>query len=338
MKDLNTLVPLFVLEILRKYSSKKHLLNNKKILEYINRDYNLTLTNDHIIQRAIKNISNESYGYHIHTITGRNGGSYIETPYGLNDIEIHQIKDIIAGSNALSNKATKDLTNKILKLGGIDIHTDEIESNSFKTKEKDINDALNKLRKAINKKLKVRNKYGYYNEKHILEDRSHYEISPYKLVALNNKYYLITSAKNTWRKDGKKISPEINPRNFRVDHILEIEILGSKQDPVTSIKSFEKGLDNIRVTQMLPYMTMAEPKYILFYVTLDYTVDQLIDYFGDNIKITKQKGQYQCEVTTSPLGMQYLACQYSDIRILKPNDLKESVIEELEKSLEYKKN
>ena len=67
-------------------------------------------------------------------------------------------------------------------------------------------------------------------------------------------------------------------------------------------------------------------------------LDQVIDWFGKDIKIEEVEGKYKVSLLASPTAMEYWALQYvKSVEVIAPKSLRERIKETLENGLgQYK--
>ena len=73
----------------------------------------------------------------------------------------------------------------------------------------------------------------------------------------------------------------------------------------------------------MPYMYFDDPQPIEF-IAESWAIDQIIDWFGKDIKITERDGKFLVKLNASVNAMEYWAMQYLNaVEILSPKDLRE---------------
>jgi predicted DNA-binding transcriptional regulator YafY len=170
----------------------------------------------------------------------------------------------------------------------------------------------------------VYNKYGVDKKLH---KTSNPRVSPYQLILHNQRYYLMARHERFEQV-----------HFYRLDRITNMEIVEDK--PLTNIRSvagYESGIDYKKISSGLPYMFSDKLEYIEMLVGGD-VLDQVIDWFGKDIKIEEVEGKYKVNLLASPTAMEYWALQYvKSVEIIAPKSLRQRVIEALENGLaQYK--
>ena len=124
----------------------------------------------------------------------------------------------------------------------------------------------------------------------------------------------------------------------RLDHISNMVI---KEDnnatSLRSIKGYENGIDYKQFSQSMPYMFADKIETIYFDANIS-IIDQIIDWFGNDIKINKDENDEKLihvEVKASQTAMYYWAIQYVNyVKVTYPTALKEKIKESLIKAIE----
>lgn len=140
-----------------------------------------------------------------------------------------------------------------------------------------------------------------------------YIVNPYQMVATNGKYYLIC---NYDKYDSLS--------NYRVDRITDIKILDEKRKPIKDTTEGELNLPKHMAEHV--YMFAGESIAAKFKAK-NYIVDQLIDWFGTDIKFISQTDE-EC-IATVNVNKQAFFCwamQYGlHIEVLEPYDIREQI-------------
>jgi predicted DNA-binding transcriptional regulator YafY len=175
---------------------------------------------------------------------------------------------------------------------------------------------------AIERGKQIRFEYNKYGEDKKLHKTSHPRVSPYQLILHNQRYYLMARHE---RFEQMKF--------YRVERITNVEIVEDK--PLTNIRDvagYESGIDYHKIASGLPYMFADNQEYIEMLVD-ESALDQIVDWFGKDVKIEKAGGRYAVSLLASPSAMEYWALQYvKSVEIIAPKSLREKIKETLKKS------
>ena len=165
------------------------------------------------------------------------------------------------------------------------------------------------------------NKYGADKKMH---RSAIHTVSPYQMILHNQRYYLM-GYNEKWQ----------HIQYYRMDRITDIELIDKNRTPLKSANGFESGIDYKRFSSSMPYMFYDDPKQVEF-LAKDWVLDQVIDWFGKDIKITKhESGDFLVKVKASVNAMEYWAMQYLNaVEILTPLELRERLIKNVKSATE----
>jgi len=304
------MLPLMILDILRKRSDENHQLTQKKMIEYLKLDYGMECD-----RRSVKvNIDIlKEFEYEIEY----KNGYYLERR-DFEDVELRLLIDTVLFSHNLTEEQASRLIDKLKKQA----------SEHFKGKIRHILD-LDKLQHgnnpvlmlnldiisdAIEKKCQIEftyQDYGTDGQLHPRREKS-YHVNPYQMVISVGHYYLICQTIGY-----NDIS------HYRIDRMKNV----SKTD-ITFHENPNVGGNFNLPNHMAEHIYMLCGKTV--HVTLRMSVDMmndLIDWFGHNYRITKQKDSWiDVSVRTNENAMFYWALQYGPyVEVLEPKSLREKI-------------
>lgn len=336
---------LYILDILQKYTDREHRLSQKEILEILERDYSMKADRKSI-RSNIMNLIEAGYAVEYKEIprnnknakTGELEDNSVYTDYYLikdfDDSELRLLIDSLLFSKHIPYSQCKRLIEKLEKLSSKyfrakvkHIRTMPISS----TNNKRLFYVIEILDEAINNNKQVKFTYGYYGTDKKLhpstnEDGTFHEyiVNPYQMAAANGRYYLIG---NYDKYD--------NISHYRVDRIIDIEILDVPQKPKKEIKEVENGFNLSRHMSEHIYMFSGDSATVTFCFK-KYLLNDVIDFFGSEITFFDEKEDTVCaRVRVNLSAMRKWAVQYAlHAKILTPVSLAESVKSDLEKALE----
>ena len=120
---------------------------------------------------------------------------------------------------------------------------------------------------------------------------------------------------------------------YRLDRITDMEIVDKPLTDIHSVEGYQSGIDYKKISSGLPYMFADKLEYIEMLVGED-VLDQVIDWFGKDIKIDDIGGRYAVSLLASPAAMEYWALQYvKSVEIIAPKSLREKIKETLKNSV-----
>jgi predicted DNA-binding transcriptional regulator YafY len=122
----------------------------------------------------------------------------------------------------------------------------------------------------------------------------------------------------------------------RLDRITNMIISPKTSVPIREVEGFENGISYRNLTTAMPYMFSDTPETVEI-LAVEWILDQIIDWFGKDIKIEKANGAELLKITlkSSPTAMLFWAMQYTDeCEVVKPASLRERIKETINKAKE----
>lgn len=336
---------LYILDILQKYTDRDHRLSQKEILKILERDYSMKADRKSI-RSNILNLIEAGYAVDYKEVsrsnrnpkTGEIEDNSLYTDYYLvkdfDDSELRLLIDSLLFSKHIPYNQCKNLIGKL----------EGLSSKYFRAKVKHIrtlpiNCTNNKrlfyvieiLDEAVNNNKQVKFSYGYYGTDKKLHPTTNedgtvheYIVNPYQMVATNGRYYLIA---NYDKYD--------NISHYRVDRIIDIEVLETPQKPKKEIKEVENGFDLPSYMSEHIYMFSGASGNVTFRFK-KYLLNDVIDFFGSELSFFDEKEDTVCaRVRVNLSAMRKWAVQYAlHAKILTPSSLAEGVKSDLVKAIE----
>ena len=105
--------------------------------------------------------------------------------------------------------------------------------------------------------------------------------------------------------------------------------------PITTVEGYKDGINYKELATSLPYMYSDKPEWVEF-VAEKYVTDQIIDWFGKDIRIDEiNEDQIKVTVKVSLNAMEHWAKQYAPhVTVISPPSLVQTIKEELQKAVE----
>ena len=308
---------MLILEILRVYSDEHHSLTQQEIIRLLDKNYGMECD-----RRSVKNnvLFLKELGYDISMEKG-----YRLLSREFDDAELRILIDSVLFSKSISTRQAKGLIEKIQGLS----------SNYFNAKVRHVSNlpelhrtsnkqamySLDAINDAIAEKKKLSFTYNYVGTDLKLHPKREepYIVNPYQIVACNGKFYLIC---NYEKYD--------NVAHFRIDKMTEVRIIDEKIKPMKQVKGLENGLNLPKHMAEHIYMFSGESVNIKL-KTADYMMDDLVDWFGNDIRVTKQKDdQIVVRLNCNENAMRYWALQYGPyVEVLEPKSLRAQIKEDI---------
>ena len=308
-------------QIFHKYSDYDHPLTQDDIAEHLESDYGIEIERK-AISRNISLLKEAGVD-----IESRRAGSYLES----RDFEDSELKLLIDGvlcSQHINPRHSSDLIEKLCGLSNkyFRSHVKNIHSvgDWNKTENKALFYNIEMVDIAIEEGKQLQYNYNKYGLDKKLHRSSFQRVTPYQLILHNQKYYLMAHS-TFWD----------NMVFHRLDKISNMQLCDRPAKSIREVKGYESGIDYKKIASTMPYMYTDEPERIQF-TTEPWMVDQVIDWFGKDIKIenTENENEVFVSLSASPYAMEHWAMQYlNHVEVLAPERLRERIKENLENGL-----
>lgn len=305
-----------ILQILQRYSDEKHPLKQEDMIKILNVEYGIPLERK-AIGRNIQLLKDAGV-----EIESTRAGSWL-AERDFTDAELRMLIDGVLSSKYVPEGYSKDLINKLCGLTSkyFKSHIKYVYAvgDWDKTDNQQVFLNIELIDEAIEQGKQIRFEYHKYGiDKKLHKIRAHHA-SPYQLILHNQRYYLM--AQNDWWKD---------VTYYRLDRMKNMTITEKPITPITEIDGYKDGINYKELSTSLPYMFSDKPVWVEF-ITDEDLVDQIIDWFGKDIRIDKY-GDKQIKITVkvSPSAMEHWALQYAGyVTVTSPQSLVESIKERL---------
>ncbi len=310
-----------ILQILEKNSDYDHPLKQSDIAAILEEEYGITLERK-AVGRNIALLKDAGF-----EIESRRAGSFLEGRM-FTEAELRILIDGVLSSKHITAKYSKDLIDKLCSLTSKYFRSRVKHVYSVGDWDRTENKALFYNIELVDEAIEIKrqivfdyNKYG--PDKKLHKTHTH-TVSPYQLVLHNQRYYLMAKTEE-WG----------NIIFFRLERITNMRLTEDRITPIRTIEGYEHGVNYKELSSALPYMYSNRPVPVEF-IAEDYVIDQVIDWFGKDIKIDKYcETQYRIHVRVSPMAMEHWAMQYAPhVRVTSPESLVEAVRKNISKVAE----
>ena len=309
-------------QILKDYSDYDHPLTQEDIAKHLENEYGIVIERK-AISRNLSLLKEAGI-----EIESRRAGSYLECR-DFEDSELHMLIDGVLSSKHITAKHSKDLIDRLCGLSNKYFRASVRHIHSVNDWSKTDNQALfyniELVDTAIEQKLRIAYDYNKIGIDKKLHKSSYQVVSPYQLILHNQRYYLMAYSEY-WG----------NMVFHRIDRITNMKLKEEKATDLQTIPGYKNGIDYKKLSSSMPYMFSDEPERIDFVADVG-IVDQIIDWFGNEIRITKNSDdekKINVSVVASPNAMEHWAMQYiNHVKIVSPESLKTRMIEALENGL-----
>ena len=331
------LLILNILEILKNHTNPENPITQKKIAEYLEKEYGMVAERK-AIKRNLTELMEAGYPVRIKTEKARNGINrktgeaeeniacsdfYYEHPFS--DAELRMLIDSVLFSRSTPKKQGRELIRKLEELTDKSFqyrvnHIASLPEN--RPENKQLFYTIEVLDEAISRKRQVEFTYNGYGTDKKLHPRLDEDgqpkrqiVNPYQMVAANGRYYLICN-----------YDQHDNVTYCRLDRITDIMLLDTPQKPARSIPELKNGLDLPRHMAEHLYMFPGKSERVTFRAKKN-LLNDLIDWFGRDIQFSDEtEDEITAVVSVNLESMRLWALQYAlHVRVLKPEQLRDQV-------------
>lgn len=310
-------------QILHTYSDFNHPLTQNDILKYLETDYGIVIERK-AITRNIELLKDAEIDIQSH----HRVGSYLESRE-FEDSELRLLIDGVLCSQHIDPRYSAELIEKLCGLSNKyfrshikNIHT---VGDWNKTENKALFYNIEMVDMAIEEGKQLQYDYNKYGIDKKLHKSSFQRVTPYQLILHNQKYYLMAHS-SYWD----------NMVFHRLDRISNMQMYDKPAKPIHEVPGYKGGIDYKKIASTMPYMYTDKPERIQFIASAG-IVDQIVDWFGKDIKIetTGDENQVHVSLLASPSAMEHWATQYlNHVEVIAPTDLRERIRESLKNGLE----
>ena len=323
------LLPITILDIMRRYTDENHFLSQQEIIHILKTEYDMSADRKTVKRNLMDLID---FGYPIAYAEIERGNSVICTDWhfehSFSTSELRLIIDSLIFSKNVRNKQCKQL---VKKLGGLSSkyfknslkHIYALSENNSDCKQ--LFYTIDVLSEAIETRKQVEFKYNSYGTDKKLHPRKNnegrdwrYLINPYRLAAVNGRYYLIC---NYDQYD--------NISNYRVDRITDIKLLDTPAKPAPDKLSIEEYLNE-------HFYMFSGGSVTTRFKAEKIVLNDIIDWFGTDINISDaDENHIIVTARVNQNAMYKWAIQYCEyVEVLEPVGLREKVMAALNISME----
>ena len=339
------IVILYILQILRKYTDSMHTMTQQQIVEKLQSEYGLEIDR-RTVKRNIEYLVDAGYDIQFRELTrkmthSKNGAAEENTIYtdlyyehDFTEAELHMIIDGLLFSRSVPYKQRRELIDKLGKLSSsyFNQRMNHIHCMSADSPENpQLFYTIDVLDEAIIRGKQVALTYGYYGRDLELHPQLNADgsekrqlINPYQMVAAEGRYYLIC---NNDKYD--------NAANYRLDRIVNIELLESDVKPMSRVEELKDGLNLQEYMYQNLNMFTSAPEDVSFLIP-ERNVSLVIDFFGKHVSFcdSDQEGMVSCRLKVSYDAMKLWAVEHANmVKVTSPQRLVEAVQGEIRKAM-----
>ena len=312
-------ITLAIYEIMCHESDEEHPISRHKILELLEKRYNLEIT-----RQTLKKHFNLLAEHGIEVEYDSIKKAYYLNSREFEKSEIHLLCNAVYSSHFIPESDSKKLIKKLLdtqsKYVSQSFNNNVYVKNERKSLNKQFFYNVETLLEAIQNKKAVSFLYMKYNHQKqlVLRRKERYLIHPYHIIYANENFYLIC------RNDHYD-----NLSHYRIDRMQDIQIT----DIV--LKKLGKDFDPYEYAKTKMFMYGGDEEMISLLCD-DVIFDDIIDRFGRDVMIQKAgHDHFQVYLKSSRQGILYFALQYAaHCQIMTPASLRNEMIQILQNTLE----
>lgn len=319
------MIPSMILDILKRRTDENHTLDQKDILDELNREFDPPLDRK-TVRRNIEYLLDIGCPI-VYTEKPRSNGNDIWTDFYLardfTEAELRLLIDGLLFSNHVPYKRCQDLIEKLEGLASEHFRSHVKHIKTLPDPEvynKQLFFTIQVLDEAISRERQVAFHYVNYgtdkkNHPRLGDDGKpkEYIINPYQMVAKEGKYYLICN-----NDDYGILS------NYRVDRIADIRILeDKKRKPFSKLKDANGDRFNLSEYMKTHIKMYASGDCRVRFKINPAMVTDIIDIFGKDVTFEEETGKYvivSAKVTENAM-IQFAKSYSPDVVILEPQHL-----------------
>ena len=341
-KEPKKLAIIYILKILESRSSYDKRYSQNQIIDLVYDEYGMKLDRK-TIRHNLSMLLEVGFPlkYDEFHRTNKNGQQeniltnwYYEHEQTFDDSELQIMIDSLIFSNFLPQAHCREIVKKIAELGSEESR--KILASSYNTvQQRPVNKqmfyTISILSEAISRRKKVTFSYCDYDTDLKLHPRLNdkqkpklYIVSPYKLMSMNGRYYML----------GKNDNYD-DLSTFRIDRIMNISLSEMTAVSVRRVKGCENGIDLAEYAACHPNMWSGEVCTCAF-VCPKVIVNDIVDWFGSSANISKKgKDMLEVRVRISEDAMIHWAIQYADcVEVISPKRVREDIAKKLKAAAE----
>ena len=327
-----------ILEILRQHTDSEHTLNQNDIVDLLERDFDIKADRKSV-KRNLTSLWEMGFPIDFQETRrmypnkdGVMEESFIQHDFYIDreftDAELRLLIDSLLFSKHIPYSQCKELVEKLEGLSNRHFKSRVRHISTLpetKPKNPQLFYTIEILDEAIANGKQVAfiyNEYGTDKKLHPRRERE-YIVNPYQMAATNGRYYLLG---NYDKYD--------NLANYRLDRITNLRLLDTPAKPKEQVKGAGKSFSLPKHMAEHLYMFSGESIPVTFRMK-KIILNDVIDWFGTDIAFCDEtEDEVTARVTVNWHAMRHWALQYCrHVRILTPNDLEQTVKDDLQNAL-----
>ncbi|MGN1133123.1 MAG: helix-turn-helix transcriptional regulator [Oscillospiraceae bacterium] len=317
---------IMILDILRRHTDKNHRITQLQLQKYLQTEFEMKADRK-TVKRNLMNLVEFGFDIGFKEIErGGDDGNVIITDIYYNhtfdDSELKIISDGLLFSKYISAAETKKLITKIESQSSPFTNNKLKNSLNYETsghtENSQILNTVELINQAIENKKQIAFHYCEYGTDKKLHPKKQekYVINPYYTVTANGRYYLICN-----------VDKYDNIANFRIDKIIDTEILSSRQKAINTVAGLNKRFSISEY--MKEHIYMFGGNTVNAKLEIDSSIiGQVIDWFGKEFNI-RSKTEDKCIITleVNENALFYWAMQYGQfVKVIRPQAVADRIL------------
>lgn len=321
-----SLLCIYILQILHRYSSEKCKLRQTDIVQYLEHDFGLRV-NRNTVSRYIQELKRHGF------INGERGIYLIRL---FTNYEIKMLCDTLMYSQAIPQKNVREIAEKLMELSEPGFRKHLVKTYGldkvWHVENEKIGEIIEQIGEAIDGCRKIEITSCKYSMDGQLIPSGVRIVDPYFIVIEKSRYYLLCySGRN-----------DVEPR--RIDRICSVRILEKPRMEINKIPKYSNH--NFRLSQYMRehiYMYTGEEERITIRINSD-NIGDFIDWYGKDYRVIEYPGSESSyaviQIRANINAVYFWALQYGQIaEVLCPEGLRDKIRKGLEQMLDkYKKD
>lgn len=327
MNQDKSLVPAYILEILKNHSSEEHPLLHKEIGAMLESEYGIKMDRT-TVSRNISTL----VGAGLIETNGKGNGVYYDDRE-FDDSELRLLIHSVICNNAIPSRQAKDLIGRLCAAGGKtsgqgqhyyidpDGHYIDLVDRWERSDNQELFRNIEIIDEAIMENVQIRTDYYSYGADKKLHRKGSAILSPYNITQHGQRYYLMATIANFTAI-----------QFLRIHHMRRIQKLKTKMIPLEDTVEFASELDLGRAFAEKSYRMSAKSELIEFRASC-LMMDEIVDQFGRgkdiHVSIENEADSFSdviVNVRAKPAEVMWWALQHLDsVEILLPVSLRDRI-------------
>lgn len=324
------LLPVFIYQILRQYSSKNRPLSQAEIIRYLEEDYDVPSIDRRTISRCLNDF--ELVGWPVHR--NKRTGVYLAEVFTETELKVLMAPMFMAAY--LSDENISKLMAKIGKINAIQrkkvSRNTELARQYRHVGHDDFLRKIEMIDYAQDNRKMLQFVYNDINETGELvprlteEGSSRRIVHPYGMMCVDGFYYFVCS-----KGDSRKLL------NYRIDKMTNVIVLDEPALPISTVPGYERGIfspseyvkQNFKMFNTPPVpvrfkIVAPTPDRVNFYI------NTVWDEFGNRVENMRRLAEdsFEFEAKVPLFGAKIFAMQYANVaEVLSPAELRQELYE-----------